>query len=438
MNKTIKTIVMAALCLNFAAIAQNSTTSIKPIQIGQNVPEQLLENLHNYSTDPERLSCFKGKLIILDFWATWCAPCVAMFPKMEALQEQFKDKIQIIEVSYESKDVINSFLNKYSGGKYRKNVYISGDKILKKYFPHTFIPHYVWIDQSGKARAFTGASEVTAQNIKLFLDGKDLNLPVKMDQIQKYDWHYPFFEQNRKIAKANTGQFEPYKKGFASGFYVGDYAPGIDSIQRITLYNTGILWLYQMAWGFNKTSFTKARLQLNVRDSTHFYTNASGQELQNWMENGNAFSYEILFSKGKDKSAFLTMQQQLNHFLPQYEGKTEFQNKLCWVLMRTDSTINLKSKGGPSVQELTFTGAKLRNVSFKNFFDQLDWKYLQNADLPVLDETNLIQKVDMDIDASLLKITDMNKALAKYGLQFIKANRSIAVLVIRDRKNLKK
>jgi thiol-disulfide isomerase/thioredoxin len=41
---------------------------------------------------PVKLSDYKGKVIILDFWATWCGPCLASFPQTLALAERHADK----------------------------------------------------------------------------------------------------------------------------------------------------------------------------------------------------------------------------------------------------------------------------------------------------------------------------------------------------------
>ncbi|NAS32225.1 redoxin domain-containing protein [Flavobacteriaceae bacterium R38] len=42
---------------------------------------------------------YKGKYLFLDFWATWCPPCVAKRPKLEAINEKLGDKIEIVSVS---------------------------------------------------------------------------------------------------------------------------------------------------------------------------------------------------------------------------------------------------------------------------------------------------------------------------------------------------
>jgi thiol-disulfide isomerase/thioredoxin len=40
---------------------------------------------------PKSLADLKGKVVLIDFWATWCGPCVASFPKVRELQDRYKD-----------------------------------------------------------------------------------------------------------------------------------------------------------------------------------------------------------------------------------------------------------------------------------------------------------------------------------------------------------
>ncbi|MEA1898845.1 MAG: TlpA disulfide reductase family protein [Bacteroidota bacterium] len=62
------------------------------------------------------LEQFKGELIFLNFWATWCPPCVAEMPSIQSLYEEYGDKIRFIIVSRESPEVIQEFVkkNKYT------------------------------------------------------------------------------------------------------------------------------------------------------------------------------------------------------------------------------------------------------------------------------------------------------------------------------------
>jgi len=42
---------------------------------------------------------FRGKVVLINFWATWCAPCRAEIPDLIALQEKYRDRLQIIGIS---------------------------------------------------------------------------------------------------------------------------------------------------------------------------------------------------------------------------------------------------------------------------------------------------------------------------------------------------
>jgi RNA polymerase sigma factor (sigma-70 family) len=46
--------------------------------------------------NPVKLADFRGKVVVLDFWATWCGPCIGALPKLVALQERFKDQPLVI------------------------------------------------------------------------------------------------------------------------------------------------------------------------------------------------------------------------------------------------------------------------------------------------------------------------------------------------------
>ena len=54
----------------------------------------------------------KGKVTVVEFWATWCPPCRTSMPHMSKLQEKYRDEVTFIGVTNESRDTVNGFLAK--------------------------------------------------------------------------------------------------------------------------------------------------------------------------------------------------------------------------------------------------------------------------------------------------------------------------------------
>ena len=62
----------------------------------------------------QSLAAFKGKVVLLDFWATWCGPCVKEMPNVKRLYDRFKGKdFVLLGISLDSdRSALNSFLRK--------------------------------------------------------------------------------------------------------------------------------------------------------------------------------------------------------------------------------------------------------------------------------------------------------------------------------------
>ena len=168
-------------------LSRAQSASIKPLTVGDRVPEIVFNQVINYKTPVAVLSDFKGKLVILDFWATTCMSCVFHMPLCDSLQSAFNSQIQILLVnpliSRDSLARVNRMLHllqSRTGHRVRLPV-ILYDEAAYALFPFQSLPHYVWIGSDGIVKAITGADQLNAKNISALLKGGELHLPVKKD-----------------------------------------------------------------------------------------------------------------------------------------------------------------------------------------------------------------------------------------------------------------
>jgi len=79
--------------------AAASTGSVKLLKARADVPAFAAPDLDGRTIDTASL---RGKVVVVNFWATWCPPCREEIPDLVALQEKYRDRLQIIGVSQDS------------------------------------------------------------------------------------------------------------------------------------------------------------------------------------------------------------------------------------------------------------------------------------------------------------------------------------------------
>ena len=117
----------------------------------------------------------KGKVVVLEFWATWCGPCVRSIPHLNVLAEQFKDKpVVFISVTSENEDAVRLFLKNHP---MKTWVGLDDYEILNHAFHVDGIPHAVIVDATGHIAAIAHPADIKPVNLEEILAGKKCSLP---------------------------------------------------------------------------------------------------------------------------------------------------------------------------------------------------------------------------------------------------------------------
>ena len=142
MNQRISALLCAALAL----------TSIQPIaaaEIGTKVPDCALMSIND--NQRQDLQQFHGKVLYVDFWASWCPPCAKSFPFLNEMDHDFKDSgLQVIGVNMDqAPDDAKAFLAKYPA---HFTVAADTNETCAKGFDVQAMPSSYLIDRNGVIR----------------------------------------------------------------------------------------------------------------------------------------------------------------------------------------------------------------------------------------------------------------------------------------------
>lgn len=414
------------------------------LQIGDLVPDIIIENIHNYKATSAKLSDFKGKLLILDFWATWCSPCVAMLPKMDSLQREFGDKVQFVSVTYQTEEEAIPFLDaleKQRGRKYDLPVVVD-DSELKALFPHQTLPHYVWIDTDGIVMAITSFEDLNQENLSKIVTGDEIKIGLKKDFSISYDWKDPLFfdESNSKFLAMHYSVFSGYTEGLSPGYYNTQPMKSDTLPIRITARNLTIPQLYQIALGMGRTFDWKQTI-LNVNEPNKIIEfGKAGNAFLTSLQEGRGFCYEIISTRESGTDVYGMMADDLAKFFPEYSANVRDIVQTCMVLRKLPGADldRLRTKGAAPSIELNETSIQINNYTFNALVNQLNFIHSKERDSKVqsiffFNETEFNEKVDLDINAGLGDLPLLNRELKKLGLVLVSENRPITMLVINDK-----
>ncbi len=145
----VQVLLLAGFSALFACSGENSRETPlggnSEIDAGRSAPAFSLPDLSGQIVS---LSDFKGQTVVIDFWATWCPPCVFQVPILNEIQQTYRDRSVVvlgISVDTEGREVVQAFAAEH-GVEYR---ILLGDEALAREYGAPGFPTLVIVHPDG-------------------------------------------------------------------------------------------------------------------------------------------------------------------------------------------------------------------------------------------------------------------------------------------------
>ena len=138
--------------------ATEAPQDIKVLEKGDKAPDFTAQLVNGETV---KLSDYSDKIVLLNFWATWCPPCVGEMPAFERLKNDGDDDLVILCVNcMDDKATVDKFVQDNG---YTFNIAYDEDGSIEMYYPTNGIPYTLVINKGEVAEIYVGAADADTQ-----------------------------------------------------------------------------------------------------------------------------------------------------------------------------------------------------------------------------------------------------------------------------------
>jgi thiol-disulfide isomerase/thioredoxin len=425
------------ICISFTLLFTIQLAS-QELKSGDKFPDIEINNVLNYPGGKLKISDFRGKWVVLDFWGFLCLSCLKSFPKIDSLQKRFRDSIQIILVNTNTQNETTEFFARRKKLHKPDLAMITGDRWLRKIFPHVGVPHYVWIDPAGIYRATSGSEYLNVNYIRGLLQTgfsamQQRNKRIVRESLFDSTWaarlgYFSYIALH--TANLHVQKAPPYKLRFQL-VYTGLTIPAL--YQK--LYDELTRHQYRLE--------APGRILVEMKDKSKYLPPENKFERRQWKE-ANTYVYQLMLPAGKEAVRFEIMKQDLERYFS-VEARLETRSIQSLVMEKITANDLLRTKGLTSKDNFSRTFEKsttidsvrsLINRPFAELSARLSHMAEDKFGMPFIDNTNYYGHIDIQLNGEVLDEFDLdrlNSELFRFGLSIQKKYWPQTVLVLNEK-----
>lgn len=176
--------IVVAAALGLAAHARQDETplpaevrgsEVPVLDFGSPLPDLGVETWVQPPPDGKTFQeAIQGKAVVIEFWATWCPPCIAAIPHLNALAEEMRNEpIVFVSVAIDDVKKVEAFVKKTP---MRSWVGVDTTHVLAKLASRVGVPATILVDRAGKIQSFTRPELLNPSVLRDLIAGKQISL----------------------------------------------------------------------------------------------------------------------------------------------------------------------------------------------------------------------------------------------------------------------
>lgn len=388
----------------FLLIACSLLVQAQPaLKVGDLLPDINFRNVVNAPTRDLEARMYTTKFTILNFWGTWCSPCLPEMDSLARLQVKNNSRIQVIAVSNDPVDKLKKYLERKPS-----TLWLVSDTAswLYQQFAFNYVGQSAIVDQQHRIIALVRTDSINQSMIDRLLRQETIGSSAETG-------NKPDATETDPFAVDSSLSYQFTWSGYRQGF------PGMSKT-----------YLKTSLEGRRRTYFNScfSNMLMDVYQVSHkqIIYEVPEKSVCNFEDKNTRYCFDILVKPTQKDSLLIIMRELLHKLLP-VKFRLEKKEMPVYVLRRLpDAAPWQESIAAEEVFSFSGRGFDSKRIGVDAFAG-----YLANElGLPVVDETGLAGKYDISTSYVMRTKDELLAALKKLGLSVEKTTRPLDAVIV--------
>lgn len=430
--------VFGLILFSRTSVAQNDPLAAPAV--GQTIPDFTLSDVHLYEKSKLKPSDFNGKWLILDFWSKGCVACIQSFPKIEELQNSFKDDLRFVIVGNNSKKYNHGIEEVYDRvrERYGMKMTYAFDSLLFEQFQITSVPHIIIVNPKGVVYAITTSTDMTKDKLSDLVAGKE---PAMYEKIKPQGdeeiyamLSWPFYLKGnvggekdfefRSVLGKWTNEIQHnvpiYFEQHVDSGYFGAAGASLESLYKFAYFGQHVWWVGDPLYGK-----VDKKIVLEIENKNLFEVDV--------VTGNGLYNYQLIVPEKRAEKSYMmkVMQRDLKNFFD-FDVRVENRFVKCWnITIAENKKKEIKSKYDKYEWKGDWVGLEAKHISIDNLIYALDFF---NPKEVFVDMTNVDFAIDISINAVMTDFNNVKEELERNGIKLERGEKEMEVLIVSDKR----